>query len=226
MKIKLFLIALVLLVCETTQAGTFQEEVTLTGKVIDYDNQPVSDAIVFIDTLKTDVVTNSRGYFQVNVTNNAKRVSVYSEEHGILAADYSGEKTLVFKYLNNDVSTHIESDLIEMGYGKYLNKDVKSPISNVEYKENDSNGFTNIYDMIKGRVPGVTVTSDKKIIIRGIKTLMASSEPLFVVDGIVRNSIDDIQPNLVKSISVLKGSDATMFGSRGANGVIEITLIK
>lgn len=224
MKINLFLIALVLLVCETAKAGTNQEKVPLIGKVVDINNQPVPGVIVFIDTIKTDVVTNTRGYFQINVTNDVKRICIYSEEHGILAADYSGEKTLVFKYLNNDVSTQVESDLIEMGYGKYLNKDVKSPISNVEYKENDSNGFTNIYDMIKGRVPGVTVTADKKIIIRGIKTLMASSDPLFVVDGTVRNSIDDILPHLVKSISVLKGSDATMYGSRGANGVIEITL--
>lgn len=78
--------------------------------------------------------------------------------------------------------------------------------------------------MIKGRIPGVTVTGNK-IVIRGVKTLMGSSDPLFVVDGIIRNNIDDIQPNLVKSISVLKGPDATMYGSRGANGVIMINLL-
>lgn len=54
---------------------------------------------------------------------------------------------------------------------------------------------------------------------------MLSTDPLFVVDGVVVNSIDNISPRMVKSISVLKGSDAAIYGSRGAGGVILITLV-
>jgi TonB-dependent SusC/RagA subfamily outer membrane receptor len=55
---------------------------------------------------------------------------------------------------------------------------------------------------------------------------MGSTEPLFIVDGVTVQSIDGISPTLVESISVLKGSSASIYGSRGANGVILITLIK
>ncbi|MCB9029210.1 MAG: TonB-dependent receptor plug domain-containing protein, partial [Bacteroidales bacterium] len=64
-----------------------------------------------------------------------------------------------------------------------------------------------------------------KIIIRGINTLTLSTDPLFLVDGMVVESIDNINPRQVKSISVLKGADAAIYGSRSAGGVILITLI-
>lgn len=227
MKVKLFLISLVVLVCQTTKAKALQEqeEVTFTGKVINSKNEPVSGAVIFLDTLNTNVISNTRGYFQIKVPNDVKRVSIYSDEYGILAADYSGQKSLIFKYLSDEVSDQLEDKLRKMGYGEHLDKDVEPTVSHIKYKEDDSSkDFANIYEMIKGRIPGVTVTGNK-IVIRGVKTLMGSSDPLFVVDGIIRNNIDDIQPNLVKSISVLKGPDATMYGSRGANGVIMINLL-
>jgi TonB-dependent SusC/RagA subfamily outer membrane receptor len=85
--------------------------------------------------------------------------------------------------------------------------------------------YRTIYDMLRGEVPGVQVNGTS-IKIQGASSLMLSTEPLFVVDGITVNSIDDIQPVTVKSIQVLKGSSASIYGSRGANGVILIDLVK
>jgi TonB-dependent SusC/RagA subfamily outer membrane receptor len=82
--------------------------------------------------------------------------------------------------------------------------------------------YQDIYDMIRGRVAGVEV-SGKSIKIRGTNSLNISTEPLFVVDGIVVREIDDIAPETVKSIEVLKGPDASAYGIRGSNGVIVIT---
>jgi TonB-dependent SusC/RagA subfamily outer membrane receptor len=76
--------------------------------------------------------------------------------------------------------------------------------------------------MIRGRVPGVEV-SGKSIKIRGSNSLNVSTEPLFVVDGVIVKEIDDISPETVKSIEVLKGPDASIYGTRGSNGVIVIT---
>ena len=67
--------------------------------------------------------------------------------------------------------------------------------------------------------------SGKSIKINGSSSLNVSTEPLFVVDGIIVYSIDDISPKTVKSIEVLKGPDASIYGMRGANGVIVITLL-
>jgi TonB-dependent SusC/RagA subfamily outer membrane receptor len=72
-------------------------------------------------------------------------------------------------------------------------------------------------------VPSVQVNGTK-ITIRGVNSVN-STDPLLIVDGIVVSSIDDIIPSMVKSIEILKGSDASIYGSRGANGVVMITLI-
>ncbi len=82
--------------------------------------------------------------------------------------------------------------------------------------------YQDIYDMIRGRVAGVEV-SGKSIKIRGTNSLNISTEPLFVVDGVMVRDIDDIAPETVKSIEVLKGPDASAYGIRGSNGVIVIT---
>lgn len=197
---------------------------TLIGNVKDANKKPVVGAHVFLDTVKTDIVTNGRGYFQVNVPKEVKIIYILSEEYGILGADYSGQKTLNFMYLINDRAAELENELIDMGYGNVLKKNATSSVSQIEYgDEPNSSSFSNIYDMISGRVPGVRVIGNK-IVVRGVKTLIASTDPLFVVNGMVRGSIDDIPPSRVKSISVLKDGSAAIYGSRGANGVILITL--
>lgn len=82
--------------------------------------------------------------------------------------------------------------------------------------------YQDIYDMIRGRVAGVEV-SGRSIRIRGTNSLNVSTEPLFVVDGVIVREIDDIAPETVRSIEVLKGPDASAYGVRGSNGVIVIT---
>ena len=77
--------------------------------------------------------------------------------------------------------------------------------------------------MIAGRIPGVDVAG-KKVRIRGVNSMVSNNDPLFVVNSIPLNSIDHILPQDVESISVLKGPSATIYGSRGVNGVIVIKL--
>lgn len=89
-------------------------------------------------------------------------------------------------------------------------------------------GATNVFQMIQGRVPGVQVSPNGqgsfKVVIRGISTLMGSSDPLFLLDGmpVDGGTISSINPCDVDVIDVLKGADAGIFGSQAANGVIAI----
>ncbi len=96
----------------------------------------------------------------------------------------------------------------------------KSGVVNV--KDSAVPVYQDIYDMIRGRIAGVEV-SGRSIKVRGTNSLNVSTEPLFVVDGVIVREIDDIAPETVKSIEVLKGPDATAYGARGSNGVIIIT---
>jgi TonB-dependent SusC/RagA subfamily outer membrane receptor len=77
--------------------------------------------------------------------------------------------------------------------------------------------------MLRGEIPGVEVVGHS-ITIRGASTATMNTEPLFVVDGTPVMSIENILPQEVKSIDVLKGSAASIYGTRGTNGVILITL--
>jgi outer membrane receptor protein involved in Fe transport len=86
------------------------------------------------------------------------------------------------------------------------------------------NAYTDIYQMIRQEVPGVVV-SGKSIVVQQPNSFFGSTEPLFIVDGVRVNSIDYINPTEVKSIQLLKGSYANIYGIEGANGVISITLI-
>jgi TonB-dependent SusC/RagA subfamily outer membrane receptor len=69
------------------------------------------------------------------------------------------------------------------------------------------------------------MVNGNSIQIQGSSSFNLSTEPLFVVDGIVVESVENISPTMVENITVLKGASASIYGSRGANGVILITLI-
>ena len=83
-----------------------------------------------------------------------------------------------------------------------------------------------IYSVEEGRVAGVMVTPDRRIIIRGIGTINGSTDPLIMVDGYEVQDLSVINPRDVKSVDILKDGSASIYGVRGANGVILITTKK
>lgn len=109
------------------------------------------------------------------------------------------------------------------GYSTIRKEENTDAISRLVIKENEVNTYSNIVDYINGRVPGVDVEPDGTITIRGMQNIYSSSEPLFVVDGVIVDTILDLNPNDVYTIDVVKGPSAAIYGSRGANGVIVVT---
>lgn len=114
-----------------------------------------------------------------------------------------------------------EKEYINLGYLK-VDKDVATEsVSTLNVPM--ASGYNNIYDYIKGRVPGVEVNGTS-IIIRGINSINLTSDPLILVDGVATDDISWLSPDMVQSIDVLKDASSTaMYGSRGGNGVILIT---
>lgn len=115
------------------------------------------------------------------------------------------------------------ADVVDIGYGKQDRGSLTTAVSSVSIDEETAPMYRNIYEMIQGKCPGVYVEGTR-IIIRGESTLYAGKDPLFIVDGAPVNSIDWISPHDVKSIDVLKDASASIYGFRGANGVIIINL--
>ncbi len=112
-------------------------------------------------------------------------------------------------------------EYINIGYGRIKKSTSASAASNLEVKS--GSGYSNIYDYIKGRIPGVYVNGTT-IRIRGERSILGSNDPLFIVDGMEVSDIGYLSPEMVDRIDVLKDASTTaIYGARGANGVIIIT---
>ena len=117
----------------------------------------------------------------------------------------------------------LEED-VNIGYGTVKKKNLTGSVSTVEVERGTS--YTNIFDYIKGRVPGVEVIGNN-FRVRGIKTIMGSEYALVLVDGLEMDDVSSISPNDIEKVDVLKDAAATsIYGSRAANGVILITTRK
>ena len=115
-------------------------------------------------------------------------------------------------------------ELLNTGYGHIRKKDNTASISKINVKR--GSGYSDIYEYIKGRVPGVVVRGTS-ISIRGVNSINSGNDPLIIVDGVETGDISGIAPDSVESIEVLKDAASTaIYGFRGANGVILISLKK
>ena len=197
-------------------------QTTLLGKITNDKGEPIVNALVYLDTIKTKTTSNAIGYFEVKVPEGIKEITLFSPKHGYLTSEYNNEKRLSFIFVEPKEEKKDTQVVIENGTSNKDNPASSVNTLNVRQDENAST-FRNIYEYIDGRVAGVTVSNSNEITIRGGGSWELSNEPLFVVDGIVVNSIEHISPVEVVQINVLKGVDASIYGSRGSNGVIEIT---
>jgi len=170
-------------------------------------------------------MTNKNGDFEVLIPEKVSTINVYSDDYGLLSSKFNKEDTMIFMFLEPDKSKKIHrgSD-VSIAYSAADQKyeAVKSQNTNVS-NSNDKRTYNTIYDMIRGKVAGVSVSRDNKITIQGVSSINFVSQPLFVVDGVIVSNIDYIIPNNVKSIRVLKGAEASIYGSQGSSGVIVIT---
>ena len=123
---------------------------------------------------------------------------------------------------SHHVATAEGDTAVEMGYGTVSKDDLTYSVSSLKPEENEISSYSNMYDYLRGRVPGVMVSPNNKIQIRGNNSINASTEPLIIVDG-TESDLDAINPRDVYSVDVLKDGSASIYGVRGACGVIIIT---
>jgi TonB-dependent SusC/RagA subfamily outer membrane receptor len=202
------------------------KKIEITGFVYEGSGMPVAKAIVMVDGEKSGSVTDSKGFYKVKVRPENKKIGVFHSADNNIEEEINGRNNIDFTFkgtipYKNDEK---EEELIDIGYQKVKKKDLIVPVGQVDAQKSKYAGYSNIYELIRGQVPGVQV--------RGTSIMIRSSnsatmdEPMFVVDGVPANSIDNIDPQNVRSVEVLKGSAASIYGSRGSSGVILINLLK
>jgi TonB-dependent SusC/RagA subfamily outer membrane receptor len=205
---KIFFIVFAAFMLQTANAQK-DEVITIKGKVVNSNYQPVLGAVIYIDNMKTGNVTKSDGTYKIKVSSSAVNLGVRSPEYGDAEKPIEG-KTKIDFVLGGEAGTAGGTPEI--------------PSFNDQPKGKKINAYNDIYQMIRAEVPGVVV-SGRSLQIKQGHSFFGSGAPLLVVNGVIVSSIDNVNPLEVKSIQVLTGSSAAIYGVRGSNGVISITLL-
>jgi TonB-dependent SusC/RagA subfamily outer membrane receptor len=200
-----------------TESKKSDKPFTVTGKVMNRDNNPVAGAVIYVDNIETNSSTRSNGSYKIKVSPSASKLEVRSSGYKSSETAIEGKTDIDF-ILESDNNVASKTGDTEKGTG--VNNGVKK---SSEPRGKKINTYNDIYQMIRGEVSGVIVTGRSVTIQQG-HSFYGSSTPLFVVNGVKVMSIDNISPLEVKSIRVLKGTSAAIYGTEGSNGVISITL--
>ena len=199
---------------------------TITGTVSSEDGETLIGASVQVKGTSTGAVTDLDGNYTISVSNDAKTLVVtytgYSDAEVAIGASNIVDVTL---------SEGVElSEVVVIGYAPIAREKVLGAVSSVKSEEIVENTPVSAFDAVQGRLAGVQILTNGgpgsgfDIKIRGVSTFSSGTSPLYVVDGQQLENIDNIDPNDIESLEVLKdGATAAIYGSRGANGVVLIT---
>lgn len=227
----LFILILSLFSFQVTDAQKANKKIKITGTVLDANKIPIAGAMLLVDGVQTDVVTDSKGIYNIKVSPTAKSLTVLSLfTNEMRAMDINGNTVINFIFdkagTNTSGQAEKKNETVDIGYGTDKKEQSTSSVKKSDINKATGKSYLNIYDMIKSEVAGVTVNGTSIQLQQGPGSFTSSTEPLFVVDGTIVYDISSVIPSQVRSISLLKGSAASIYGARGANGVIVITLIK
>jgi TonB-linked SusC/RagA family outer membrane protein len=207
----------------------FAQDRTVSGKVTSSeDGLGIPGASIAIKGTTRGTATDVDGNYKITVSGSAV-LTITSV--GYLSQDVSvGTRAQIDVTLSADAKSLKE--VVVVGYGTQKKSQMTGAISSVGAKQIQELPITNARQALQGRAAGVDVVqpgskpgAGPQIRIRGRRSFNASNDPLYVVDGIPLSSgIDDINPNDIVSMEVLKDASATaIYGSRGANGVVIIS---
>ncbi len=219
---------IIVLIRKTSQ--TIKPTKKVSGIVVDDGNIPIIGATVSIKGTSNGSITNLDGEYTL----------MDVPEDAIISFSYIGYKTVELKAGNDMALAKVvlteDSKMIEevvvVGYGVQKKSDVSTAISSVKAEDIVKTSASDFRQALAGRMPGVQVTQPSgdpegnvSIRVRGISTVNAGSDPLYIVDGVpVERGFANLNSNDIESVEVLKdASSAAIYGSRGSNGVIIIT---
>ncbi|HTN00065.1 MAG TPA: TonB-dependent receptor [Pedobacter sp.] len=205
--------------------AAFAQNVTVTGNIKDDGNSPIPYATVMIKGTNKAVQTEANGNYSISVPSDGTLVFSYL---GYIPQEIAvSGKTKIDVTLKSD--TRSLEQVVVVGYGTQKKKDLTGSITSVNGEDVAKLPAVNPLASLQGKVAGLTVVnsggagSQPVIRIRGISSTNSAS-PLYVVDGLLQDNIDFLNPADIESIDLLRdASSSAIYGLRGANGVIAIT---
>lgn len=216
---------------ETTTIGNAategDAEKTIKGVINDEQGETIIGASVIVKGEDTGTTSDMDGRFSLEAPEGATLVISYIGYH-------TQEVKVRKRYLLHIVlkeDNQLLDEVVVVGYGTVKKSDLTGSVSGVSNRQYKNQPVQRVENILQGRTPGVEVTATSgmpgasmKVRVRGTTSINKSSDPLYVIDGIISSSgLDGINPSDIQSMEILKDASSTaIYGSRGSNGVILI----
>lgn len=229
------------------------QDITIQGKVTSSEKEPIIGAVVMVDgSISYGVTTDNDGKYKLTFPSSIKNPVVSVSCIGYATIKQEVKKTAVINFVMEQDFLQLDQSVV-VGYGSMRRSDLTGSVTSVKVDENQASQSSSVDRMLQGKAAGVQVITNSaapdggvSVRIRGMSTFNGSTEPLYVVDGILINSSQSdnvmtqgiestglnnsssglmgINPQDIASIEILKDASATaIYGSQGSNGVVLIT---
>ncbi len=204
------------------------QERTVKGKVTSEEEGPLPGVNVVVQGTLQGTVTDADGNYSLTVP-GPETVLVFSY------VSYTSQSVVVGQQSTIDVllapAATALGEIVVIGYGTQKRNEVTSAVATVRSDDFNKGNVSNPVQLIQGKVAGLAISKPGgdpngsfDIRLRGLNTVGSNTGPLVVIDGVIGGSLDNVDPNDIENVSVLKdASGAAIYGTRGASGVILVT---
>ncbi|MBE0424248.1 MAG: TonB-dependent receptor [Lutibacter sp.] len=204
----------------------FAQERTVSGKVTSSDGVPILSVNVLIKNTAKGVVTDFDGNFTIAANQNDVLVFSYI---GMKPKEIVVGTANIINVVLEDSAESLE-EVVVVGYGTVQKRDLTGSITSIKAEDLLKQPALTAAQSLQGKASGVQIISSGApgsspvVRIRGTGTILGGRNPIYVVDGIITDRIDNINSDDIVSMDILKdASSLAIYGSRGANGVIMVT---
>lgn len=208
----------------------FSQTKNITGTVLDEKGESIIGASISVKGTTTGTITDIDGKFSISVKNNDfLLISYVGYLEQTVAVDGKASLQIIMKE-----DAHVLDEFVVIGYGVVKKSDLTGAVSRMNAESIGERPLARVESALQGAMPGVSVRTvtgepgqDLQVRVRGAASINASSNPLYVIDGVPNSTLVGLNPSDIESMEVLKdAASAAIYGSRGSNGVILVTTKK
>ncbi len=200
----------------------------ISGTITDDSGEPLIGATIRIEGTTQGAISDIDGSYSLPDGPSSGTITASYVGYGSKSEEIDGRSTIDF-VLSGDNS--ILDEVVVVGYGVQNREEITGAVAQVKAEDFNQGNIADASALIQGKVAGVSISrpggdpnSAPNIRLRGISTFGGATSPLILVDGVAVNSLEEIDPNDIESMNVLKdAASSAIYGARGSNGVILVT---